>query len=635
MASRGFRQRIAPQSSLPWANLKAMVNLLTSGRRWRKAETYSLARRLHKRIILLLTDGVLEPNLEDSIYAPYNTEYKFERLRSGSAERKRIEEKYRKMVSPVASRMLSESVLPQLRSERIEIFAIGLSSEVDRDFLDALTRSTSLDATEQHSFVAKSPTDLVDVFAGMLRYWSDDQVFQRISGSMGDGSTHPVYLDQYAPEARLLVLMSSDKGVPQVSTTSSTAPSQDQNLHPQLRSYLIRSGPDGWDGTLRVDGGPGLYNAVLIGSGGFQFELKGLNSRYEFGVPVEFDAVLHSTLNRSLPMGTHVLAKVLPRDRGEGARVDQDRSITNGVAHFRIEPRVPAHYLLHLTAEMNSSSAHRMLPRECVDHEFEVMPRFFALPDRLSFGTLERGASAGREIEIHYGLPLAAEVTISSAITAYSRSPYTKSSPKWPQLAPIRFQVAPGAVILKRVSIQIPRGGDWGDFQGVTSVEAAGAPPIRIRFTVHVPSVWEKTGPWILLVFCLLLAALAYLVWVLGFLSAPSGTLVPIGDSPGVVRRKVPLSSVRRSWISRWLNWRRNRIRFSELPFSDRLPKAFNAELVFYSGGLTYIAHCGADKILEIRERNGRAKRLGPNSPSYSLKKNAELRVEQFQYRYE
>jgi hypothetical protein len=202
-----------------------------------------------------------------------------------------------------------------------------------------------------------------------------------------------------------------------------------------------------------------------------------------------------------------------------------------------------------------------------------------------------------------------------------------------PSIREETLSVEPGTVTKRSVTMNVPKKADWGDYEGQIEFRAADKAVYTIPFTLHVPSLWERIRLWIAVIGLLALLALAYLIWVWGCLRTPSGTLIPVGNCPGNLRESVRLGSARRNWFSRWLNWRRNRLRLSELPLPDR-PRDLDAELTFYAWGPIFIQNLSRAREFEIREPGGTLFRL-KSSRSLRLRHQAILRMGECEYRYE
>jgi hypothetical protein len=112
--------------------------LMVGGCRKKDQESFANDASERPKVILLLTDDVLEPNPVDKSYEPVSYAYKYARTTASGARSRKLEDEYRERLSPIARRLISEDILPALsaqgsgdilrlrvRGHVVQTFAIG------------------------------------------------------------------------------------------------------------------------------------------------------------------------------------------------------------------------------------------------------------------------------------------------------------------------------------------------------------------------------------------------------------------------------------------------------------------------------------------------------------------------------
>ena len=585
-----------------------------------------------RKIVLLLTDGILDPNPEDETYAPHHISYKLDLIRAGKSGRKRVLDEYRERLSPIARRLIDSQAIPLLLRERIEVFSVGLSGNADSAFLEGLSQRTSKKPEELHAFHAEQATDLIAVFSQLLLYWTDLEILQQDGGVAGPATRRSIYLDEYVQRARLVVL--TDSAAEPFVRSSSGAEVVEAGTHQSLHIFPMTrtETPSSWDFGFRT--ATGQFRSLVVGTSGIQLEVRGMQSLYRFGEPIQATARLRANTEQSstrLPKAS-IRAEIRPVS-GTASQTVAFRSASDEYS-LTWQPPLSGTYTLTVTAQLESSAGRQVLPRRGLVYQFEVLPRLFVEPTSVSFGTIERGTPSSQVVRVHSGLPEAVELTASSRIKSSSSGAFRRNElSRMPQILSRTLIVPPGSVVPFSIQPLISRDVDWGDYEGEVSFSSPGRPVVAVQFSLHVPSVWEKVQWWFLGLLVLLLIVIGYLVWVLGWLRAPAGTLVPVGNCPGSVRGPIRLAQIRRDFFTRWLNWRRNRIRLSAMGLPDR-PADLDIEFVFQSWGAVFISNISSMATFEVKEAGGASFKIKPGR-SLRLANRAVLAIGPCSYRYD
>jgi hypothetical protein len=584
----------------------------------------------HRKVILLLSDGILEPNPLDDVYTPNNYGYRLAIAGASREKRRAINEEYRARLSPVARRMLSEQILSGLASSGVEVFTVALSTSADREFLQQIAAATTQHPTESHSFYAGRATDLVRIFASLLQYWSDLTIFQTLPGEIVSGRPEQFYLDEFVLAPRVLVLIDG-QGEPVITTAEGAKEEPDPGGNKSLMTFnLTRSSPPSrW--SLGFVSGSGAYSALVVGRDKMAITVTGLKHQYRFGESIEAQVELQTKATKAIASAL-LSAEIAPLDGGKPVTIELRND--GGNHKFRYTPSTSGTYRLTFVATGTNASGQPLLPRPSVQNQVEVLPALFALPAELNLGKPVKGSVVERQIEIHSGLHDPTEVLLTGKLTQSSSGAFArKQKERLPMVHEQRLMVQPGSVVKQPLVVEFPRNVDWGDYEGQILLRSSGG-TYTINFRAHVPSIWEKLQvPTLLFVLVLLLIA-GYLVYVWGFLKGPTGVLVPVGDSAGPLRTVIRLGSVKRGFISRWFNWKRNHLHFSEIP-SVHMPAGMDVELIFWRWGPVSIINASrVQRTLVITEKNGSAYPRGPGRSMY-LKEEAVLDLGENKYRYE
>lgn len=595
-----------------------------------------------RKVILLLTDGILDPNPKDPAYAPYHMAYPIDMAKAGKNRRKEVAEEYRERLGPVARRMMSSDVLPALRAKGIEIFSVALGPKADRPFLGNLSIETSRNALEQHDFYAEKATDLIETFTRLLQYWTDMTILRSSQGEIRAGETQSINLDEFIRTPSVLALVDGS-GDFMVQRAAGVLEEAIPFTHSSLRGYNIRGPiPGTWSYGFR--GGTGKYRIVWVGLNALRMDVGGLKGRYDYGETVEAQVYLR------LPDGKSALGLLSPETRVSAELAMQESGIDpqrveliwgEGFYRMLFSPERSGPYTVRFTANARDRQGKEILPRPSTFYRFEVMPRLAVTPALLDFGKAKGGEQVSRSVDVRSGLTGRVDLTTTGRVTRSSRKRMAgREMDRLPAIRGTRFSVVPGETRKELVMLVLPKNVEWGDYEGEIDFRATSGETSVLRFRVHVPSLWERVRFPVLLLLLLLILGIAYLIYVLGLLPMPFGSLVPVAYPQGELPLTIKLSQVKRGFLARYLNWRRNVVRLSELSLKG-LPPRCRGELIFRRQGmsskrvlLVNRSPVGSDITFIVEEPEMGVFRRGPGQ-SLSLKHESTIEIGEYKFRYE
>jgi len=604
----------------------------------RAAEVFRAAPAGHRKILLLLSDGILEPNPFAEAYAPHHLEYRLRRAGARGERRRALNEEFLERLSPVARRILRERLLPELRELQVEIFTVGLGPGADLPLLRELAAATTRTPLEVHSFHAQRATDLLEVFARAAEAWSGQTILERGGGPLGPETAGRVFVDDFVTDPRVVFLLDGS-GEPAMSAPAGRQPLPVELGHPALAAFRLAGGSE-WEWMIR--GGSGSFRSLWTGSSRLRLTVEGLREAYGFGEPVTARARLAFTAGDAEP-GSFSVTSVAARLLEETATPSPVREIDlvpDGEAFtLRIEGLAPGSYEVQMMAQGRDRAGRQLLPRPSARCQFRVLPRFFVVPEKLAFGTVEPGLPVSAALEVHFGLAAPGRITLSSAFIESSRGPRAlEDASRLPRIEVSPFEVHPGSVTSLPVPLMVPKDVPWGDLTGRITLRTDSGETAEVPLTLHVKSLWERlTWPTIGLLIGLALL-LAYLSWVWGALGMPAGVLVALAAPAGALSSDIRLGEVRRGFWTRYLHWRRNRLTIGRDRASIRLvrlPAEVRSELSFTRSGRLYLRNESSPGVeIVVREEPAREYRLRPGS-AFEIKHGSVLDLAGYRYRYD
>ena len=568
-----------------------------------------------RKVLLLLTDGILEPNPRDDAYAPYNYGYLAAMARHfGDPHQQIYRTEFLPKLAPVASRLIETEIVPALKQAGVEVFTIALGPAADRSFLDALAAQTSLQPTEAHSFAATAATDLIPVFTQAIGYFTDLLVFRSVDGEIVPGQMTSLPIDGFISGPRIISLVDGN-GELAVRGADGREETAELGLHPSLRVFRLVGAEPPATWSFGFESGQGRHRTLIVGHNRLMIRTEGLKRQYTFEEPVRLAAsvrVAGTGEPAALGAKSRLVADIHPAD-GAGEEVQLDLAHSGNVFETVWKPGRPGEYRVRLTAYLFDANGRPVMPRPGLVFQIQVLPAFYVEPVKLDFGDVRAGRHKRLTITIHYGLAHPSRIRIASSLTAGTSKAFRQQDWKHlPAIAPEELSMSPGAVVAHSVALSVPDGGAWGDYSGRIRLTVDGGETRTVAYRVHVPSILEKLRVWVLVILAMLVALLAYLIYVWGFLCGPRGVLVPMGGAGIQVPYK--LGNVHRPWFTRYFNWKRNILSIHELRLPD-VPAGLCAEFRFYQFG-SYICNTGKKENTEsfsvagLRHGPGRSWRL-------------------------
>jgi len=595
-----------------------------------------------RKVVVLLTDGILEPNPTDEAYSPHGYSYRLAMANAGLEKRRRINEEYRERLAPMATRMILDEILPRLKVHGAEIFTIALSANADQRFLKALADSTSHTPTELHSFYVEDATDLIGVFTAIIQYFTDKMILYSEEGDIRPGIEQTKYLDEFVSDPQVFTLVDGT-GTFELRAENGQIESAELPSHPNLRGYSLIQGtpPSTWTYAFRT--GSGRYSTTWVGTNMLRMSVRGLRNQYRFGEVVQAEASLHIgglVAPDYVLENSSIIAEITPLDsKRHPTRHELARE--NSVFKLSYQPVFPGLHIVRFTAYARGRKGQEVLPRPGIKYQIEVLPRFYVTPSDINFGKAKEGRSVTRRVNIHCGLENTVTVNGRGELTQSSSGLFRKDGlERFPTIDDLDFSIAPGTTQEISVTLRIPRKAAWGDHAGVLTFAASNGASATVEYRIHVPSIWERLSPIIILLVLAAAGVLAYLVYIWGILGSPSGVLIPLNYPDGTLLNPIKLSQLRRGPLNRWFNWRRNRLTIRSRSANISLPEmplGMHAELSFYRFGGNYIRNFSSPSsghIIAVEEEGLSCSQLGPGD-SLSLRRDSIITLNGYKLRYE
>jgi len=587
----------------------------------------------NRRVVLLLSDGILEPNPYSDRYAPYYIQYRLATMRKSKGEKLRIyREKFRSKLSPVAKRLINSDILPLLRENKVEIYTIGFSPEADRGFLRYLADETSRAHMESHCFYAREAGDLMDAFTDLLYYWGNMMKLYSEEGEVHPGRSRVIFIDEFLKDPLFLVL-TEKKCEFSVQSENGVGEAPLEGTHPKLRivPLLAKTPPGEW--IYGFKSGSGRYKLMILGRSAIAMEVRGLEGRYLYGRPIEALVILkigEKDARSFLGSSSKVIAEIASEVSEK--RSLELREVKRGFK-FKYTPQQSGLFRIKFTLFAKDKAGREILPRPSREYKVEVMPRFFVEPGYIDFGDLKRGRTRSTTVKIHFGLPERREIRVKGIIK-------TKGEDKLPFIREFSFSIEPGQILQKEIYISAPKGGKWGDFEGEILFKAEDGESYGVGFHVHVPSKWEWLTKAFLFLILLIILALIFLSGIWGLKASPVGVLRPLKVPTGVIMTDIELSKVKKGILKRWLNWKKNVVTIGGRGDVELggIPGDMKAELIFHRFGGNYIRNASPKNsncvITVINPDVGATIRRG-SGESYRLSHGLKIIMGDYTLRYE
>jgi hypothetical protein len=594
------------------------------------------------KIILLLSDGKLEPNPRAEAYAPYHLRY-LPVLGKSRPERVRIyESEFLAPLSLKARRLIESEILPSFKKDGIEIYAVGLSPFADKKFLDYLADETSRTKTESHSFYASHATDLMDAFTGLLHFWENKIVVYTDSGKITPNLHRSIPFDEFLRDVSFIVLSEKEADFSVRSAKGNEMGVQVKETHPELKILHTPKPRGQWD--YGFSGGTGEFRLLVVGQSTIDMEIEGLKEKYGYGEDLR--AVVRLTYGegdaRPLLSDRSRVEVEIGSDLSEGSQSYLKENLKEGKEGFLLEHTFSqtGSTMIRFTLHAFDRQGKELLPRPSKQFKVEVLPRFYAEPDFIDFGNVETGKKVEASVRVHSGLESEVQVHVQGAIEKAGRC--TGESSRLPVIEGIRFSIAPGQSYEHALILSVPEDGCWGDFEGTINFISDKGDTYKIGFRTHIPSIWEKlTYAAIFLIF-IIAVALAVLAILWGNLKSPVGVLRPVSYPPSApAMSDIKLSRVKRGIWSRWLHWRKNIIKVGSARSDIRLaalPPKMEIAFVFHRFGGDYVKNLSPKEsghTLIVRHPDVQINiERGPGS-QYQLAHGLNITINDYEFIYE
>ncbi len=509
------------------------------------------------KVVLLLSDGIFDPNPRSDRYPPYYLQYRLAIRGKDRSELKEINEEYRRKLTPVARSYINAKIMPSFNEKEVEVYSVGFSPGADREFLGYLADETSLVTTESHFFYASEAIDLIDAFMGLIHSWKNKIKLYAKKGSIIQNRQESISFDRYWKDISFIVLTQEKKAEFSVMSDNDTIRENPlPGTHPKLKIVdLGENNPSGrWNYSFMQ--GSGQYRLLIVGRSTLDMEITGIQDKYEYGeilnavVSVSFEGNSDrdqlgpsSKVISELSYETHKEAPITLQDDEEGFRL-RHRMQNTGVVKlkFKLDPY--------------DSEDRKMLTRTSKEYKVRVLPRFYVEPDFIDFGDVEENEQKTVNVQIHSGLPNTTRVTLKNEIKEASRC--IDLPDKLPTIQLSDFTIETGQSLGQVISVVIPEDGCYGHFEGEILFTTDRGDKFPLGYRVHVPSwlEWLTISVLILLLILLILMVCLAIIW--GFGKAPIGVLRPVSSPPGDLLDDIVLGRVKRNIWSRYLNWRKN-----------------------------------------------------------------------------
>lgn len=592
-----------------------------------------------RRIVLLLSDGVLDPNPRASTYTPHNDKFAAEMLLASKEEQRSIKVKYRQILDPIARRVILQDLLPEYRSSGVEIFTVALGPNADFALLDQMADKSSQRHSEVHSFQATKATDLVEVFAALLQYWSPVTIFKSDAGELHGELVDSLQFDQWVTKPQV-VLIVDGQAEPVVYSSKGDSAQLQPSLHPQLYHFGLDTHEQS-EWYLKLGSASGSYRSLWIGQNQIQITVIGLKEQYIYGDTV--DPVVRVNTRSEVLAGpalsqVKIWAEIVP-ERGSTIRNQLGFNPTDSSYNLAFLPAYAGQYQIRFSADIFSSTGDQVLPRPGINYQFVVKPAFFVSPDEFYFENPEPGSRLVLPIELRSAYSGKRRVNTSLGLPQWNRAPDdTAAEYALPKLADREILISENQIQKDSLELILPSDLDWGDYNGNIQLNIEGGNTYSISYAFHIQSIWEKVRLPVALLLFFVVLLFGFLVYIWGYLEAPSGVLVPTVSSAGTLVNPIRLGEVKRGLFTKWLHWKRNRIRLRKRGGDismPTLPLGAGIDIYFYRGQRVYLHNSSSEDVTVAVQDEGLPKKEMKLDSSWRLRHRTVIELGDNKYRYE
>jgi len=539
-----------------------------------------------RKIVLLLTDGKMDPNPLDDAYAPYHLRYRLAVRGKDRRQIKAINRSFRERLIPVSRRIIETEIQPELVRRGIEVYSVGLGAGSDTGLLKYLAQSTSSSSVESHYFFARRNSDLVGAFLSMLNYWKSKSIIHTESGTSTAGETRKIFIDRYLSDVSFIFFTNGSGSLQLMDNLKGGGSLKVEGTHPQLQIYQIPN----LAGTMRykITNRRGKYQMLVVGRSLLSMKISGLKDRYLLGDTVSAEIRLeYNGRNATEVLSGATRMTAVVSDDVKAGHVIKKYDLSMDDDGFRFAHRLTrlggrrVEFILHAY----DRNGVELLPRPSKTYRFKVLPDFYVEPEKLILDDAGKGELVSAKVLVHSRIAGRHSVRVSGRISGASRCSGQKD--RLPEIVSDAFEIAGGSTNTYSVNIRVPEDGCWGDFEGIISFSTEGGWKDEVLFRLHVPSIWEyiTNAVIVLLVVAVLLMVILSILW--GTLKHPAGIIIVDRQPDGeILPGEIYLSRVKKGFITRWLNWRRNMVKIGSGRRTDiqleSLPDDFTVTLYFF-----------------------------------------------------
>ncbi len=593
------------------------------------------------KMVVFFTDGILEPDLTDSIYYPYNREYLEEMRRAKQkSEREAIRKRYTELVTPKTERIIFEELLPRFSETRGEIYSIALTDKASTNLLKDIADRTTRHPDERHFFFAESYRDLTKEFIKVLSCRRPIFIAFERDGLISGSKEEIVFLDPYIERANFNVVFDRKGGGELIDPSGKTfQPSTEIGKVFYDFSDLPFS-----NGTWRVRlNGEGPFTLWAMAESKIEINVEGLKRIYKCKEPVQFTVQLLSEGKTLTEKDFGSMKFVIHTTTPTGKKEEHTLLSRGGEFKFLYNPDVQGGYHLFVELKAKDKQNNEILPRPGKELFFDVERDVLISPKEIFFGNYWMG---GKEVvrKIDIESCMEAETVLqsdSSNLISSNKHFIREESGRVPRISLDRITLKPGEKTTINVGLSIPKKVYRGDYKGEIRFSSRHIEPRAVTYRFHMLTFWEISKYLFLGLVVLGLFVVCYLVIIWGCLASPSGVLIPVKIPTSDLLGSIKLSQVRCGFFSRWFNWKRNRVLIKNkggeinLP---ALPPNFQVELRFYRRGKAYIKNQsprGSAHRFSVQEPDIKTAYVRGPDQSLSLKHKSIITLEGYQFRYE
>lgn len=542
------------------------------------------------KMIIFFTDGILEPDLTDSIYAPYHQEYLREMKYSKQAsERESIRKKYNELVIPKTERIIYEEILPEIVEKAGEIYSIGLTESANTGLLKDLSTKTTKHEEETHFFLANSFTDLTKEFIKVLGCRRPIFIAHQKNGIAEGKLEEGIFLDPYIQKTNFNLVFDKPGVKSTLFSPSGKEISSTMGIGGVFYNYADFPHESGkWRVQLE---GMGPFLLLALAKSNIEIDLKGLRKNYKCKEPVEFSIRLISegkllneqslgTLNFlihiSNPLGQKM--EFVPQKQG-----NEFRSL--------YLPNLQGTYYCFVELKARDKQNGDILPRPGKEMNFYVDKDITISRREIFFGNYWRGGKEKIEtVDIESCID--SEIVIQGEtknIICTNRNFDRNKNDRIPQINVQKITLNPGIKRKINIRLSLPKKVYRGDYKGEIRFFSGQLEPQTVIFRVHIYTFWEILKRVIPFLIAFFSGIVCYFIYIFGFLPSPRGFLI-VKSKPqsSRLRNEINLRKLKKGLFTFLIGWKRNELLIANNPNAnlklDEIDKSFMVVMAFRWG---------------------------------------------------